>query len=76
MLVKVEEKSQRCHIKKNGGSILVHQPVLSHGLAFDGDFEIKFFKKFHLDEESIEFVVVVVRIISFLLWHHKRIYTF
>ena len=49
--------------------------MLLHGLAFNGDWHY-IFLKFHQDEQSIEFVVVVVRVISFLLWHHKRVYTF
>ena len=49
--------------------------VYQHGLAFNGDFDITFFK-FDPDEQLIEFALVVVHVIFFLLWHHKRVYTF
>ena len=53
MLVKVEEKSQRCHIKKNGGSIwlseltVIPKPYPTRIIFFISQIDTLFFLKVH-----------------------------
>ena len=49
--------------------------MLPHGLAFFGDFNVRFFlKKNHEDEQSIDFAIFLLlyTLNSFLIWHHKK----